>query len=145
MVKLVLQRHTTGDHGTFGTIQVGDKTLFTGELPWRDLDEDCISDSDFSCIPAGTFRCTHTFSPRFKRKLYEVHGVPGRVTIRIHPATFMGDSKKGFKCQLRGCIVVARALGYMDKQRCTLLTRLGVGDLEAYLERKPFLLEVRNA
>jgi hypothetical protein len=137
-----LERKRTGDDGTFGVITVGDRSWFTGELPWRDIDRDGISDNDFSCIPAGRYQCKMTFSPRFKTQTYEVLGVRGRHSIRIHPANYMGDSKKGKRCQLHGCIALGKKLGIMDGQGAVLVSRPAVREFETALNKEPFTLEV---
>ena len=46
VIQAKLTRNETGDEGTFGELSVLDRVFKTGELPWRD------NNNDFSCIPA---------------------------------------------------------------------------------------------
>lgn len=131
-----LRRVSTGDDGTFGIITVAGKQWFTGELPWRD------NASDISCIPTGTYSCRMTYSNRFKTRLYELFGVPGRFACRIHPANFMGDRAKGKHSQLNGCIALGEKLGLMSGQKAVLISRPAVRSFEAALGGEPFTLEV---
>jgi len=71
--------------------------------------------------------------------------VPGRAGIREHSANFMGDAKKGFHCQLNGCIAPGERLGWMDGQKAVLLSAPALRRFEMHMEHKPFTLEIRNA
>ena len=57
----------------------------------------------------------------------------------------MGDSKKGFRSQLHGCIALGERLGWIAGQKAVLLSQPAVRRLEAYFKGKPFMLEIRNA
>lgn len=97
-----------------------------------------------SCVPAGTYRCIFTNSPRFGRCLYLVGPVLARSGIRIHPANLMGDSSKGFHCQLNGCIALGEKLGWMDGQKAVLLSVPAVRELEEHFNGRAFTLEIRG-
>lgn len=63
------------------------------------------------CIPQGEYRAKWTYSPRFKRHLFQLQDVPNRSHILIHPANFAPyepEFKNVNKSDLQGCI----ALGY---------------------------------
>lgn len=80
---------------TLGKLLVTDEKglenqVATLELPWKE------NKTNVSCIPEGTYKVVKTYSPRFKKKLWLVKGVPGRSGIRFHPANFVR--------QLQGCI-----------------------------------------
>lgn len=139
MKKAVLQRMESSDEGTFGVLTFGTLVLFTGELPWRD------NDNNFSCIPAGKYKCILTMSPRFKRKLYLVGPVDDRFGIRIHPANFVGDVKKGFVSQMHGCISLGEKLGWIKKQKAVLLSQPAVRRLMTATKSEAFELEVKDA
>lgn len=139
MTKLILERCETSEQGTFGRIQVGGVSFFTGELPWRE------NKNDLSCIPEGAYLCKWTLSPRFKRFTYELIKVPKRVAIRKHSANFMGDFRLGLKCQLNGCISLGEKLGFMDGQKALLLSAPAVRRFEKLMNKEPFILEIRNA
>ena len=51
-----------------------------------------------TAIPAGTYRVTMTYSPKFKRVMPLVNGVPQFEAIRIHPGNKAEDTD--------GCILV---------------------------------------
>jgi hypothetical protein len=138
MMRALLERHETGDQGTFGRLTLGALTLFTGELPWRE------NAANVSCIPPGMYRCTWTFSARFKRKMYLVAPVIGRAGIRKHAANLMGDVRKGFKAQLNGCIALGERLGWIDGQKALLLSAPAMRKLETLTQGQTFEMEVRE-
>lgn len=45
------------------------------------------------CIPVGTYKLLMTYSPKFKRQMLLVDGVPGRSGIRIHPFNYGHESQ----------------------------------------------------
>lgn len=135
--KVTISRLDSSDQGTFGVLQIENLKLFTGELPNRS------NQPNVSCIPTGTYLCLWTFSPRFKRHLYEVTNVPNRNGIRIHSANLMGDDTKGFKRQLNGCIALGEKLGVIDRQKAVLLSKPAIRQFEAALGGKPFILEIK--
>lgn len=144
MQRIQLLRLTSSDAGTFGKISLAGVSFATGELPWRDVDGDQVSDLDTSCIPCGIYPAKVTWSPRFQRDLYELAGVPGRSSIRIHPANFMGDKAKGFRSDLQGCIALGRKLGRIDGQAAVLDSRGAIHDFMQLLNGQPFELEVKQ-
>lgn len=139
MKRAVLQRIETGDQGTFGILITDDGSWFySGELPWRD------NRSNISCVPAGEYTCTFTYSPRFKRRLYLVGPVLNRSGIRKHSANLMGDASKGYKAQLNGCISLGEKLGWLDGQKAILVSQPAISKLERLMEGKPFILEIKD-
>jgi hypothetical protein len=138
MNKVVLRRLESSDQGTFGRLEVNGIVFFTGELPWKD------NHSNISCIPAGTYECRQTFSNRFRRNLYLVEHVAGRLGVRIHPANFVGDLSKLLLCQLNGCIALGEKLGIMEGQKAVLVSRPAVEKFETLLGKEPFILEIRD-
>lgn len=138
MQRVILERLTTGDQGTFGRIVIGDKLFYTGELPDRD------NKTDISCIPVGVYVCHWTMSARFKREMYQVGGVPDRFGIRIHSANFVGDKSKRFRCQLNGCIALGEKIADMAGQKALIVSAPAVRNFETLMKKKPFILEIVN-
>lgn len=136
---VTLTRFDKGDDGVFGRLVTGKFTCFTGELPERDnrTGESCI-------LPPGTFRVVWAWSPSFRKFTYRLLDVPGRSGILIHSANLMGDRSKGKRAQLLGCIALGKKLGWMDGQKAVLISRPAVTDFEITMQRKPFILEVRD-
>ena len=62
----------------------------------------------------------------------------------MHPANLMGDASKGFRSQLNGCIALGERLGWMEGQKCILLSAPAVRRVETYFGGRPFLLEIRE-
>lgn len=77
--------------------------------------------------------------------MYLLLGTDPRAGIRKHPANFMGDDRMGYRRQLNGCIALGERLGWMDGQKALLLSAPAVRRFEDHMQRKPFLLEIRNA
>lgn len=127
-MRVVLTRGASTSYGVQGVIRVGTQSWFTIERPWLE------NRSNVSCFPKGIYPVHQTFSPRFKRMLYELFGVPGRFACRIHPANLAS--------QLNGCISLGKKKGTMNGVPCVLLSRPAVSEFEAALDRQPFTLEV---
>jgi len=51
-----------------------------------------------SCVPEGIYNLKLEHSPRFKKKLWELYGVPGRSECKFHAANYWR--------QLNGCIAL---------------------------------------
>ena len=103
---VILRRRQTGDEGTFGTITLDSGEVFhTGELPDRD------NQRDISCIPPGTYRCERYRSPHFGRDVYRLVDVPGHDAVEIHWGNFCGDRAKGYRSDVRGCILLGQDEG----------------------------------
>ena len=78
--------------GTFGSLILPNgNILSTLEPSWIDNKE------NVSCIPAGTYQCAITQSPRYG-KAYEVKNVPNRSHILFHAGNWAKDTQ--------GCILL---------------------------------------
>lgn len=62
------------------------------ERGWRN------NQSNVSCVPEGTYPLKYEYSPRFRKKLWELYSVPGRSECKFHAANFWR--------QLNGCIAL---------------------------------------
>jgi hypothetical protein len=96
MTTVSLVRYVERGDGVFAWLQVGTFSCFTVERPWL------ANQPQVSCIPAGSYNLSFTFSPKFNRSLWEVENVPGREGIRIHPANRFGE--------LEGCIALGDSI-----------------------------------
>lgn len=139
LATVTLTRTFGSNEGTFGRLETIGFACQTGELPWRN------NAPGISRVPAGTYRCFWAFSPRFKRFTYRLENVPERDGVLIHPANFMGDASKGFRCELAGCIALGYAVGQLEGQKALMQSRAAVQDFEAHMGQRPFFLEVIDA
>lgn len=136
MRTVTLTRNETGDEGTFGTLVTDSGfTCATGELPWRD------NEPNESAVPPGIYIGRWRFSPKHGM-CYHIENVPGRTDIEVHAANFMGDTGRGFKCELRGCIAPGQGVGYIDGQQAILSSAKALKDLVADLNEEDFELTI---
>jgi len=135
MRKATLRRLRMGDAGTFGELEVDGHTFKTGELPWRN------NARGKSCVPAGTYLVEWDPSPKYGHK-YELRNVPGRTTILIHAANFVGDEDKGFQAEVDGCIALGSAISPIEGQMAVRGSRDAVEDFEKLMGLEPFTLEI---
>jgi len=57
--------------------------------------------SNISCIPLGIYEVVLEWSPKFRKRLWEIKGVPGRAECKFHSANYWK--------QLNGCIALGRS------------------------------------
>ncbi len=140
----ILIREPSTDAGTFGklTINNGEWSCVTGELPWRD------NDKGSSCIPPGKYLCKWINSPKHA-ECYQVTDVPERDMIEIHSANYMGDPMKVnpvtdtfYISQLLGCIALGREVGMLDGQKAILKSKETIADFERRMGTNDFTLEI---
>lgn len=140
MVTVTLVRTSTSEIGTPGILVCKGFTCHTLELPWNN------NIKSFSCIPEGTYRAKFTYSPRFKRKTYELMNVPNRGSIRIHSGNFAGSIKQGYQSHVEGCILLGRKLyanGGKNKNQWMIGTsKPTVMEFEQFMNKEPFELKV---
>lgn len=132
----------SGDQGTFGTF-VTDRMLqlYSGEMPWRN------NTPEHSCIPTGTYTCKVMPSQKHGA-CYYVLNVPNRMDIEIHKGNFCGDTTKGYKSDVLGCIVLGRAIGELEtalgpKQRAIISSADAMKAFELDLVGADFELTVK--
>lgn len=110
-MKLTLKRKFLGDKYTVGDLFINRQYFCnTLEDKVRELPAACpyaLKGQSCKCkgkiyaetaIPAGTYKVTMEYSPRFKRKLPLLHNVPHFIGILIHSGTTAVDSA--------GCLIV---------------------------------------
>ncbi len=134
METVKLKRLETSDEGTFGLLDAKGALFFSGELQWLD------NKPNESCIPAGRYKAEWTWSPAFKRKMYLLTPTGKRAGIRMHVANFMATAPK--KKQLNGCLALGERLGWIDGQKCLLLSKPAMRRFEALMQYESFWLEV---
>ena len=64
---------------------------------------------NISAVPAGFYKMVFEYSPKFKRKLWELKSVPGRSEAKIHQANYFR--------QLNGCVAVGDMFLNIDNDR----------------------------
>jgi hypothetical protein len=98
MMELVLYR-AYAPEGTNGELfYLGELLCYTIERPWRN------NEVQRSCIPEGRYRLKRRYSERYGYHL-QVHDVPGRSLILLHPAN---EALR----ELKGCLApVSRLTG----------------------------------
>jgi hypothetical protein len=138
MQKVLLTRLVNLDTGSEGAIFFQGQALPTLELPWRK------NARGLSCIPAGTYLVKWWKSPS-KGWCYRVYGVPNRDYILIHSANFAGDSTKGLRTDLLGCITLGKKRGVYEGQRGLFVSRPAVRFFNETMNTQDFILEVKNA
>lgn len=101
------------------------KTL---ELKWLN------NEKNVSCIPAGSYLCKKTFSPKFLKFTYEILNVPNRSGIRIHSANKSSE--------LLGCIALGSSYQDINNDGLTdiIVSRDTVKSFEQFMQDKDFTL-----
>lgn len=108
MKKAELVRTSTSDQGTPGRLTLeGGFTCCTLELPWRG------NKDNLSRIQIGVYICKKRFSWHFVHFLYEIKDVCDRDNILIHQGNFAGDTTKGYKSDVEGCILLGARISKM--------------------------------
>lgn len=98
-MKLTLARKWRTEKSCIGPLDVdGKHECFILEDPPRDIKIPGITG-----IPAGTYQIIITYSPRFKREMPLLVGVPGFDGVRIHPGNTADDTE--------GCLITGRTHG----------------------------------
>jgi hypothetical protein len=135
---LTLTRQGTTDQGTVGraVLDTGEE-WDTLELPWRG------NLPLISCIPAGNYVASMTWSNRFARMLYELGDVPNRTTIRIHSGNWAGDTEHGWRTDVDGCILLGEEVGEIEGQLALLRSRIALNDFHAATHGMPFDLVIQ--
>ena len=132
-----LCRLTRSDQGTEGLLLAGDFNCKTLELPWRD------NQRQVSCIPPGEYDVEMRLSNKYGR-IYWVREVPNRTYILIHSGNYAGDTTKGFKSHVMGCILLGKERGYLAGQRAVLNSRITVRAFMRDMEYQKFKLHVQE-
>lgn len=120
-----LKRFAHTPFGTFGSMMVGGRIIYTVEQHWRN------NEVGVSCIPVGTYHVKRGFYYGGGYECFELPNVPGRTHIKIHAANLSS--------QLRGCIAPGLTLGSLNGEWAVLNSRAA---LNWMLERLPALFDL---
>jgi len=138
MDRVEIFRLRRSDQGTEGLLVSGDFHCRTLELPWRG------NRRQISCIPPGTYNVEIRLSNKYGR-IYWVRNVPNRSYILIHSGNFAGDTSKGYKTHVMGCILLGKKSGYLGGQVAVLNSRITVRAFMEYMDYEPFELRIQEA
>ena len=133
-----LCRMKRSDQGTRGILFLEDFSCQTLELPWRE------NQRSISCIPAGEYKVKIRLSPRYGQ-IYWITKVSGRSFILIHSGNWAGDTKKGYKTHVNGCILLGQKRGLLQGQWAVLNSRITVKRFMLKLVHEPFTLKIHEA
>ena len=73
------------------------------ERGWRN------NQNGVSCVPKGSYTLKLEHSPRFRKELWELYGVPNRSECKFHAANYWK--------QLNGCIALGNKHKYIDSDK----------------------------
>ena len=132
-----LFRLMRSNQGTLGKLFCEGFSCYTLELPWRD------NKRSISCIPPESYEVKTRLSPKYG-KIYWVSDVPGRSFILIHSGNWAGDTKKGFKTHVNGCILLGQKRGLLAGQLAVLNSRITVRRFQNKLQLQPFILNIHE-
>lgn len=133
-----LCRLKRSDQGTEGILLYNQSNCRTLELPWRD------NQQQVSCIPPGEYDVEIRISNKYGR-IYWVKNVPDRSYILIHSGNFAGDTSKGYKSHVMGCILLGQTAGYLGGQVAVLNSRVTVRRFMEDMNYEPFKLRIMEA
>jgi len=100
MKKAYLHRYNDNGIQTIGILFFdtidGVKILGTLELSWKN------NEPNISCIPEGKYSVKTTYSPKYKKNMWQIMDVPNRNGIRIHSGNYYFD--------ISGCILLGMSI-----------------------------------
>ncbi len=138
-----MYRFQSNQFGTYSFVSLpGGEPFLMGELPWKD------NTPELSCIPRGEYVCRRIVSPKFG-EVYQLDNVPGRTHILIHAANFVGDTEKGYKSDLLGCLAPGKRMGSLAKvnngsQLAILDSGTALRNLVDTLKAQSFVLNIQG-
>lgn len=135
MKQVYLFRTTTSDQGTEGILATEDFFCKTLELPWR------YNRRSISCIPSGKYIVKIRQSPKYG-SVYWVTNVRDRTWILIHSGNVAGDTSKGFRTHVNGCILLGKKHGWLWNQRAVLTSKPTIRKFRNVMKDETFELTV---
>lgn len=135
----MLVREPSKEDGTYGVLTLpGGSSFNTLELPWRN------NETGKSCIPPGTYKVEIRNSPKFGT-VYEVKGVPNRSAILIHAGNTAGNTDRGLKSDVQGCIILGMSRGRLNNQSAVLESKPALAAFMQKMGGRSFTLNVVGA
>lgn len=135
MDTVTLCRLKRSDQGTRGMLIADGFACHTLELPWRE------NARSISCIPAGEYPVEIRISPKYG-EIYWVKDVPKRTYILIHSGNWAGDTSKGYKSHVNGCILLGKDRGILSNQWAVLNSRITVKRFMQHMGNDKFKLRI---
>ncbi len=138
---VVITRLPTSEYQTEGSlIAYKEGSTFSCkslELGWKD------NKNSISCIPKGEYQVKWTFSPKFRRFMYEVLKVPSRSGIRIHKGNYA--FKKNGKPDIEGCILLGTKYQDVNKDGVVdiIESTITVEAFEKFMKKEPFTIIIK--
>jgi hypothetical protein len=136
-MEVQLFRLKRGDQGTMGILMAPGFSCYTLELPWRD------NQRNISCIPEGEYDVRIRISPKYGQ-VYHVKKVPNRSYILIHSGNWAGDTSKGYRTHVNGCILLGKSRGTLAGQLAVLNSRITVKKFMKIMDNRPFTLKIHD-
>jgi hypothetical protein len=119
--EVVIVRLEKGPAGIFGEMII-DNLPFAATLEHPTL-----------AIPAGTYLCCITQSPKFG-EVYEITEVDGRTHILIHAGNFKEDTS--------GCVLLGCKTGEIGGVKAVLSSRKKLNEFQSELKSRDFILTI---
>ena len=137
MITLQLVRKSSSDQGTFGNVTLPDGTVIqTGECPNRN------NESGLSDVIADSYLVTMQPSAHFGCDLYHLEDKHGRTNCMIHNGNWCGDTTKGLKSDVEGCILLGMTQGQLEGQEAVLQSDEALKLFNSTLNGAPFMLVI---
>lgn len=137
--QVYLMRTRRSIHGTEGQLFTKGFNCATMELPWNN------NIRTYSCIPAGDYLCVKRFSPGRQKFTYWLKNVKGRSWILCHSGNWAGDTRKGLRSDVLGCILLGKKHAIWKNQRMIINSRITVNAFQDFLNWEPFILHIMEA
>ena len=137
MKQITLKRILSSDAGTLGILYVeGVQFCRTLELPWRD------NIPNISCIPTGKYTVEKGHMFKYEVDHYLISAVPERSGIFIHGGNYAGDTAKGYKTHVQGCILLGQDWDLVGDQFGITNSKPSVTAFEKFLNWENFQLTI---
>lgn len=140
-IPATIQRGKGGDTGTFGNLSILGWNCFTGECPWRN------NQTGLSCVPGAgrQYLMKWTITDEHPKGVYVLQDVEDREDCEMHTGDWCGDVTKGYKSDVKGCIIIGRTYGILEGQPAVMESREAYADLVALTNKQDILLTILDA